>query len=245
MPDRGFGPAWEADSPRRAQEERPPQWRIRFRRTSGQCSRGTHGHPPIRPGGSPPRPPRCGPARAGAESGAAPARSCHPRFRTSRRWPGRTRGSPGGRHIPDRRPWPLGWTPPLGKEQVGIDTEAVGVLLPGPFLLTPRCRREIKHLSHPCTPPRLGARLPDPPGRVLPIRDESRHWNYNGVIMACRKGSRNPETQEIPRAVTESGGADARVLRLRGAPTGGLLRPVERVRLDAWSCWPPRRTSRR
>ena len=45
-------------------------------------------------------------------SGAAHARSCRPRCRTSRRWRARTRGSPRARRSRGTPPWPRGWTPP-------------------------------------------------------------------------------------------------------------------------------------
>ena len=65
---------------------------------------------------------RCpgGPGPGHGAGGGAPARSCRPRYRTSRRWPGRTRGSPPARHSPGRPPWPPGWTRPApGKNRSG------------------------------------------------------------------------------------------------------------------------------
>ena len=56
-------------------------------------------------------PRRGGPGHGRGATDGAHARSCRPRCRTSRRWPGRTRGSPPARRSRGRPPWPRGSTP--------------------------------------------------------------------------------------------------------------------------------------
>lgn len=77
---------------------------------------------------------RPGPMHADGGFVAAPVRSSHPRFQTSRRSGGQIPGSPRARHSPCTPPWPLWWRPPLREEQVGVNAEAVRLQLPAGFL---------------------------------------------------------------------------------------------------------------
>ena len=123
---------------------RPGSWRLVAHRSSGASWSGCC-RPPCWPRCPVPAGPNwtCGPrrrsraswrtrrdqlaltiARPGAAwrgpgaGGGAPARSCRPRCRTSRRWPGRTRGSPRGPRSPGTPPWPHGWRR-LAQERTG------------------------------------------------------------------------------------------------------------------------------
>ena len=78
----------------------------------------------------------CGePRPAGDGCGDAHARSCRPRCRTSRRWRARTRGSASRTTQPRQTSLAsrVGRAA-LGEEQVGVDAEAVGVVLPAAVL---------------------------------------------------------------------------------------------------------------
>ena len=134
----------------------------------GRCGRWLE---PVRRG----RRRRGGRGPAGGGCGDAHARSSRPRCRTSRRWPGRTRGSPRARRSPGTPPWPPGWTRPA-RGRRGRDRRRGSWRSPATRRRSLGLRSSVISADHgdahvrclPCrTSPRVGVRIAAP-GR-LPI----------------------------------------------------------------------------